>query len=170
MSFDSIIQEHVEEVSDFERDLKLLRGDNPRVALNYRPSISYDLLLFKEDLKHCFTSDSFSRSDFHIYIDIIKKVCNFRMEELMDGKRGSTGIDFEIYDNPNQRLKDFFWLATKNTSPNNQDLPALGRIGLYNSEDGNGKAPRIFFALGYNSTLHLILCDPEHLVYPRPNK
>ncbi|MCB0375341.1 MAG: hypothetical protein KDD04_05425, partial [Sinomicrobium sp.] len=95
----------------------------------------------------------------------MKEVTSSTMSDLMCG---NTSVDFKIYSHAKLELQDFFFKAI-NSKPSAEKVPAFGRIGLYNSKEGTGKAPRIFFAIGHYSTLHIFLCDPEHEIYKSEN-
>ncbi|MFI1770365.1 hypothetical protein [Thalassobellus citreus] len=160
-SFEDILKVHTEEVIDFDRDLNLKKGDSPSITREFKPRISYDLLSFKDNEEICFTNSCFVKEDFHIYFEKMIEVSKTKLGDLMDG---NTELDFKIYSGVNKALKSIF-LSSLGERGYVETIPSFGRIGLYNSSDGSGKAPRIFFALGHQSTLHILACDPEHKVY-----
>jgi hypothetical protein len=159
---ESLLKSHSEEIIYLDRNLNLKNGDNPNIVDEFIPRISYDLLSFKDNPKICFTSLVFLKEDFHIYFEKMIEVTQTKIGDLIDG---NTNLDFKIYNGVNNKLKNLFFKALG--SPKHvESIPSFGRIGLYNSADGGGKAPRIFFAIGHNSTLHILACDPEHDLFP----
>ena len=161
MNFEEILSLHTEEVIDLGRDLSLEIGDNPSITREFKPKISYDLLSFQKDKDICFTSEAFTKEDFHIYFKKMITISRTSLGDLMDGK---PDIDFTIYSGANKKLKDIFFKSI-NAKKYVETIPSFGRVGLYNSADGNGKAPRIFFVVGHHATLHILACDPNHLIY-----
>ena len=160
-SFEDVLKTHSEELIDLDRDLNLKKGDSPSATREFKPRISYDLLSFKKDKDICFTSSCFIKEDFHIYFEKMIEVSKTKLGDLMDGY---TDLDFKIYSGVNKTLKSIF-LSSLGERGYVETIPSFGRIGLYNSTDGTSKAPRIFFALGHQSTLHILACDPKHKVY-----
>lgn len=108
------------------------------------------------------TNPLFTKEDFYIYFEKMIKVTQTTMEDLIEGR---TDVEFTIYEYPNNELKEIFDQSIGRRS-RKENLPAFGRIALYNSQDGTGKAPRIFFVIGHYSTLHILAFDPEHKIYP----
>lgn len=159
--FEEILKEHSEEVVDLGRDLNLKIGDSPSVIEEFRPRFSYDLLSYNKDVDLCFSSKDFTKEDFHIYLQKMIQVSKTKLGDLM---YNDTGLDFKIYPSVNKALKKIFFemIGAKEFV---ESIPSFGRIGLYNSEDGSKKAPRIFFVVGHYATLHILACDPMHKIY-----
>ena len=159
--FEEILKYHSEEIVDLGRDLDLELGDNPKITPEFKPRISYNLLSFGNDPDVCFTSSKFTKEDFHLYFEKMKEVSQTSLGDLMSG---DTDLDFKVYSGVNTQLKKLYF-GLIGARGYVEAIPSFGRIGLYNSEDGTGKAPRIFFAVGHQATLHILACDPEHKIY-----
>ena len=160
-NFEEILSDHLFDIEDLNRDFSLQIGDNPIIVEKFRPRVSYDLLFYGKDSKICFSSPNFLKEDFHIYFQNMIEVSKTTLGDLMNG---NTLLDFKIYPSVNRKLKEIFF-SVMGTRARAESIPAFGRIGLYNSENGKGKAPRIFFVVGHYATLHIIACDPEHDIY-----
>lgn len=160
-SFEDVLSMHTEEIIDLGRDLKLRIGDSPILARDFSPRISYDLLSYKKNNEICFTSEKFTKDDYHIYFKKMIELSNAKMGDLIDG---DTNLDFVVYSGANKHLKEIFFEQIGATAFV-ESIPSFGRLGLYNSDSGKDKAPRIFFAIGHYSTLHILACDPEHKIY-----
>lgn len=165
MNFDDIVSGHADEIVGMDRDLNLQIGDRTSIVYEFSPNISYDLLKLGENPGMCFTSESFTKDDFHIYLSKMSEVTKTSMGDLIDG---NSNVDFKIYDGSRKELREIYFKAIGGR-PSAEQVPSFGRIGLYNSDDGEGKAPRVFFVVGHYSTLHILLCDPEHKLYPPKN-
>lgn len=162
MSFDDVLSGHADEIVGMDRDLSLQVGDRTSIVYEFSPNISYDLLTIREKDEMCFTSETFTKEDFHIYLMKIREVTSTTMGDLIDG---NTGVDFKIYDGSRKEFREIYFKVIGGR-PSPEQVPSFGRIGLYNSEDGTEKAPRVFFVVGHYSTLHILFCDPEHKLYP----
>ncbi|PRX56676.1 hypothetical protein [Flagellimonas meridianipacifica] len=166
MSFLDALNDHAEEIESYGLDFRLNPGDAPRAVQFIRPSVSYDLLQKNYEPNICHTSNDFIKEDFHDYFDVLKDVCSKSLGELMNEH---SNVDFEIYSSPNRNLKAVYAKAMGKKNIYQSEMPSFGRIGLYNSLDENGKAPRIFFALGHWARLHVLIFDPLHQIYPSNN-
>lgn len=167
MNFEDIVSTHIEEFNELGRDKVYLGGDkvfkdNSSV---FRPTISYNYLNINIIPDFCFKQPEFTEFDYKIYFEKLKIISNTPLPDLESIK--DKGLDFKVYTGSVKKelLDCFKKVIGKDTLHANQ-IPYFGRIGLYNGKKKGDKAPRVFFFVGHYSTLHILLYDPYHKIYP----
>ena len=165
-SFDDILSMHAEEYLDLNRDNIYRLGEivNLETKEVFRPKISYTYLNIRLIPDFCFNHQEFSEGDYKIYFSKIKKICNTTYESLIQDK--NKDLDFMVYSKPNKDLLKCFKLIVGDKYLTEDRIPPFGRIGLYNSKKKGDKAPRIFFFVGHECVIHILLFDAYHALYP----
>ena len=158
---------YVEEFDTLGRDKLYSSGDPFQYATSkfFKPTISYNYLNINIIPKYCFNQTDFNESDYKIYFEKLKVISNTPLSELEEIKDRT--LDFKIYTGTvKKELIDCFKTIIGRKDLRNNQIPHFGRIGLYNGEKKGDKAPRVFFFVGHYSTLHILLFDPYHDIYP----
>jgi hypothetical protein len=168
MSLESMISLHINDYEELGRDKVYKAGDKfiKNVSSNFfKPTISYNYLNINIVAKYCFHQNDFTESDYKIYFDKLKTISTIPLPDLENTKDKT--LDFKIYTgNVKAELLDCFKKVVGRTDLNDDQIPYFGRIGLYNGRKKGDKAPRIFFFVGHYATIHILLYDPYHLIYP----
>ncbi len=167
MNFEEMVSTHIDEFESLGRD-KIYSGGDLLLNTNsrfFKPTISYNYLNINIITKYCFKQTDFNENDYKIYFEKLKIISNTPLTELEELKDKS--LDFKIYTGSvKKELIDCFKKIIGKDDLKSNQIPYFGRIGLYNGLKKGDKAPRVFFFVGHYSTLHILLFDPYHDIYP----
>lgn len=167
MDLISALEDHTENFNELERDDIYILGDKilPNYSKHKKPSISYNYLNIGNVPNYCFNNPQISDDDYKIYFKKIKEICSRTYDDLINANHDSLG--FTLYSSPNGKLWEQFKNIVGEKNLTAEQKPAFGRIKLYDSVNEGDKAPRIFFFVGHNCTLHIFLFDLFHQIYPK---
>ena len=136
-----------------------------------KPLFSYTYIdLIKTE--YGFHQDCWEIEDIHKYFEIVKKISNLTIDELLDSN--SQSYNFNISP-PNKKTIELIKSSTGLTNLDYENCPYIGHFGintnkkmLTNRENKN-KSPRIHFILHLN-IFYILFFDPYHEIHQSKEK
>lgn len=147
------------------------KKDSTTIEYDYVPLFSYEYIdLNKTD--YSFSQTHFHDNDIVEYFTKVKLFSTMTIDEMIHGAKHHEHLHLIEPPFP-PKLKYLIRQIAGRTDIDDEHMPPIGQFGLYTSKNGLAnrskgiKSPRIFFFIGDNAVIHVLLYDPFHEVFPK---